>query len=236
MQVEAACQSSKDLRALTKEFGGRIDRLPTNWLERFARKQTARRLKIGKRLIIVRSPGKREAGSFPYSLLIPAGGAFGTGEHATTAMSLRLLEQTTRAWKAGWSMADLGTGTGILALAGKRLGAGRIIAIDDDPIAISTAKKNARSNRIDNVQFRVADVRAWKLPPRTDMVTANLFSELLMEILPALTKGRWLILSGVLREQEREFVRALKRNRINTVAVRRRGKWLAILARCSGGL
>jgi ribosomal protein L11 methyltransferase len=236
LQVEAACESRADLRDLAKELGGRIEKLPPNWLERFSREQSSRALKIGKRLIIVRLRGKREAGSFPYSLLVPAGAAFGTGEHATTAMSLRLLEQATRGWKAGWSMADLGTGSGILALAAKRFGAGRTIAIDNDPVAISTGKENARLNRIDNVEFRVADVRAWKLPPRTDIATANLFSELLIEILPALTQSRWLILSGVLHEQKPELLRALKQNRMEIVSVKRRGKWLAILARCSGGL
>src|SRR5213079_2251151 len=103
-------------------------------------------------------------------LIIPAGVAFGTGEHATTAMSLRLLEKLTRRWKPGWSIVDLGTGSGILALAGKRFGANRVIGIDNDPTAIATAKENARLNKIDNVDFRVTDVRRWKPPPKIDIV------------------------------------------------------------------
>src|SRR5207244_8103824 len=62
----------------------------------------------------------------PPLLVIPASAAFGTGGHATTAMSLRLLERLTRKWEKGWSLADLGTGSGILALAAKRFGAGRV--------------------------------------------------------------------------------------------------------------
>jgi ribosomal protein L11 methyltransferase len=79
---------------------------------------------------------------------------------------------------------DLGTGTGILALAPKRLGARRVAAIDVDPVAISTAKTNARLNKIDNVDFKLGDVRQWKPAGTIDIVTANLFGELLIEILP----------------------------------------------------
>jgi ribosomal protein L11 methyltransferase len=230
LQVEAASGSRAELRGVTREFGGRVKKLPANWLQRFSRAQNAGTLKIGNRLIIVRSPGKREADGFPCRLVIPVGAAFGTGEHATTAMSLRLLEQTTRAWKAGWSLADIGTGTGILALAAKSLGANRVVGIDLDPMATSTARENARLNRIKNVRFECADVRSWKFGYDVDMVAANLFSELLIEILPRLKRSRRLILSGVLRVQEPELTRALRRNGMDVKAIKRRGKWIAILA------
>ena len=111
-----------------------------------------------------------------------------------------------------------------------RFGAKHVIAIDHDPVAIATAKENARRNKIDNIDFRVADVRRWKFSPRTEIITANLFSELLIEILPKLKRAQWLILSGILREQEARLVRALKRNGIAIAEMRRRGKWIAILA------
>ncbi|HZR78392.1 MAG TPA: 50S ribosomal protein L11 methyltransferase, partial [Chthoniobacterales bacterium] len=163
-------------------------------------------------------------------LIIPAGAAFGTGEHATTAMCLRLLEKLARTGLSRFSMIDLGTGTGILAIAAKVLGAKSVIAIDNDPVAISTAKENARSNRIRGIEFRVSDVRNWTMTRRTDVLTANLFSELLVEILPKLRGARSLILSGLLREQEGDVRRALTQNRIRLVEVRRRGKWVAMLA------
>jgi len=123
---------------------------------------------------------------------------------------------------------DLGTGSGILALAAVRFGARRVIAIDHDPVAIATARANARRNKIDNIVFRVANLRRCKFPRKIDIVTANLFSELLIEILPRLKRAQWLILSGILREQEARLVRALKRNEIAIVETRRRGKWIAI--------
>jgi ribosomal protein L11 methylase PrmA len=166
-------------------------------------------------------------------LLIPASAAFGTGEHATTAMSLRLLERLTRKWNEGWSFADLGTGSGILALAAKRFGAGHAIAIDNDPKAISIAKANARLNKIDSVDFRLGDLRKWKPTSARDIVVANLYSELLVEILPKLRRSNWLILSGVLRPQEAKLLRPLEQNNIEIVNVKRRGKWIAVLARGS---
>src|SRR5262249_34489029 len=209
LQLEVASKSRPELQILTKQFGGGIERLPRHWPKRSLRHKI-KPLKVG---------GKR--------LIIPAGAAFGTGEHATTSMSLRLLEKVTRFWGAqapsparfGASpkslserssrsrgrdrqharqvrfpelVVDLGTGSGILALAAIRLGARRVIGIDNDPIAISTAEQNARLNRIDGVYFRVGDVRRWKPPAKMDVLTANLFSELLIEILPKIRHARLL--------------------------------------------
>src|SRR5205809_5544743 len=228
LELEIACRSRSDSSALLTEFGGRIKALPRNWLERFARGD-AKPIKIGKRLMVVRSMSELRrcsvrrpqrssrhrsrpdalrtahpaAGDIkPALLVIPASLAFGTGEHATTTMTLRFLEQLTRCWNAGWSLADLGTGSGILALAAKCFGAGQVIGIDNDPAAISVAKSNARLNKIRGAAFQLGDVHKWNPTHKTDVITANLYSELLTEILPKLRSGAWLILSGILRSQQ----------------------------------
>jgi ribosomal protein L11 methyltransferase len=151
-------------------------------------------------------------------------------------MSLRLLERLTREWENGWSLADLGTGSGILALAAKRFGAGRVVGIDVDATAISIAKANARLNKTGKVDFQLGDLGKWNPARRTDIVAANLYSELLIQILPKLTRSDWLILSGVLRQQENEFMRVLRRHNIKDVKVKRRGKWIAVLANSGGAL
>ena len=240
LQFEVVSSSRVGLLNLAKQFGGRVEKLPRDWLKRFSRGQKTEPVRIGKRLIVLRWQKDREASSFPYNLIIPLGAAFGTGEHATTAMSLRMLEKLTRRWRPGWSIIDLGTGSGILTLAACLLGARRVIGIDNDPVAISTAKENARLNRIRAVQFRVSDVRRWRSPSksflrrsgygdRVDIIIANLFSELLIEILPKLKVARWMILSGILRNQESDVTHALMRHKIDILQVRRRGKWVAIL-------
>lgn len=216
LQLEVASKSRVVLQELKNQFGGRIEKLRRDWLKRSLRRKT-KPIKIGSR-----------------KLIIPAGAAFGTGEHATTAMSLRLLERLFRDLGAQAPppdlVVDLGTGSGILALAAKLLGAKRVIGIDSDSIAISTAKQNARLNKVQGVQFLVSDVRRWRLSLDVDIVTANLFSELLISILPRLKQVRWLILSGILRAQERDLTRALRQNKIDFIDARRRGKWVAILA------
>lgn len=212
LQIEVASESRAPLDQIAKRFGGRMEKLPSDWLKRSLRQKT-KPIKVRDR-----------------QLIIPAGAAFGTGEHATTAMSLRLLEKISRDFKTGWSLVDLGAGSGILALAAKLLGARRALGIDNDPIAIATAKQNARLNKISGVDFRVADVRKWKSSRALEVITANLYSELLIKILPKLKRARRLILSGFLRNQERDVRRALTRKKIDIIDVRRRGKWVAILA------
>jgi ribosomal protein L11 methyltransferase len=105
------------------------------------------------------------------------------------------------------------------------------LGLDIDPVAISTARENARLNKITAVNFRVSDVRSWKAHQKIDIISANLLSELLIGILPALKAAQWLILSGILRAEEHEFLHALHRHRVKVVEVRRRGKWIAVLAR-----
>jgi ribosomal protein L11 methyltransferase len=255
LQLEIPCSSQKASRELVTDFGGRLEKLPTNWLKRFNRGDS-KPITIGKRLIVVkpacvsvrcprrtpvqraRSDARRTRHAAGWiddtqSLVIPASIAFGTGEHATTAMSLRLLEELTRHWKRDWSLVDFGTGSGILALAASRFGARRVRGLDTDPAAISMAKSNARLNKIGGVTFQLVDVRKWKSDQATQVISANLYCDLLIEILPELRRSVWLILSGILRGQETEFAAALRRNKIQIIRVRRRGKWIAILAGCA---
>ena len=257
---EVSCDSRTEARKLEECFGGTTERLSSDWFDRFGRLQKTKPIKIGGR-----------------ELIIPAEAAFGTGEHATTAMSLRLLERALGFWGAqapppaffgaspksfsrkdwrsrgrdrsepDWHLharparspelaVDLGTGTGILALAARILGAQRVIGIDHDPMAISTAKENARRNKSGHASFQLADVRRWKIPRRTQIVTANLFSELVIEVLPKLKRVPSLIFSGILRKQEHEVSRAMRRHKIDVVEVRRRGRWVAILGCGRGAL
>ena len=107
--------------------------------------------------------------------------------------------------------------------------------MDNASRAIVTAKENMRRNKIGNVDFRVADVRKWRPAGKIDIIIANLFSELLIEILPKLRRclklDGWLILSGVLREQEAELIHALRRNKIAIAQIRRRAKWVTVLCK-----
>ena len=215
--VEVSCPTQRQALELQDKFGGAIEKLRADWLERFAKESQIKPLRVRSELIV-----------------IPAGAAFGTGEHATTAMCLRMLERVTRKRDREWTMLDAGTGTGILAIAGSRFGAKRIIAIDNDPLACSTGQRNARANRVGNIEFRTGDVLKQKLARKFDVITANLFSEILIAALPIwsrhLESDGCLILSGILRSQERTLVAALRRNHFDPREIKRRGKWIALLA------
>lgn len=236
--LEIACESRREAKQLRERNGGEIKQLQKDWLRTFARVQRRKPLRIGNRLVIFDDEKSRRSFAFasiPY-LVIPSGAAFGTGDHPTTAMTLRLLEETTRKMEEGWSLTDLGAGSGILSLAAQRLGARRIQAIDLDPSAISTAKENARLNGIRRVKFSVEDATRWKPASKVDVITANLFSQLLIGLLPrvrsSLKAGGSFIFSGVMRNEELAFTTAIEKNKLRIEQIRRRGKWIA----CSGGL
>lgn len=215
--VEVCCDSKTAALRLQREFGGGIEKLRTDWLEQFARRSRVKPIRIGSRQIV-----------------IPAEAAFGTGEHATTAMCLRLLDRFARNRRQNWTMLDAGTGSGILAIAGSHLGANKVVALDNDSMACLIAKRNARANRARNIEFRTGDVLKVRLGRKFDVITANLFSEILIAALPKwpgrLTTGGCLILSGILREQEGALRAALRRNDFRACDVKRRGKWVALLA------
>lgn len=232
LSLEITGTSAAEGRVLRKNHGGTLMALKRNWLQEFAKAQRRKPLRIGKRLIIRETKASRDCTP---SLVIPSGAAFGTGDHATTAMTLRMLERQTRRISTGWSIADLGTGSGILSLAAFRFGARHIEAIDNDPIAISTAKENARLNQIRGIGFAVQDVKKWRPQTELDVVVANLFSQLLIAALPVIRKclkpGGLFIFSGVMRTEEEGVVRAIRQNGLQLEEIRRRGKWIALAGR-----
>lgn len=236
--LEVFCRTREQAQALVMEFGGRVEKLQSDWLRHFLEKGHAKPLLIGSRLVILRTPEKEAAPSQKNRarrLLIPAEAAFGTGEHATTAMCLRLLEQVTRHWRPGWMMLDAGTGSGILAIAGSCFGARRVLAIDSDPLASATAKRNAHANRVRNIEVMTGDILKRKLAGKFAIITANIFSEILIDAFPIwsrhLAAGASVILSGILRSQETAVSRALRRHGLIISEIRRRGKWIALVAR-----
>jgi ribosomal protein L11 methyltransferase len=229
--LEISCRTKQQANELIREFGGSAEKLRQDWLQYFAKQVRTKPLRIGSRLVILSAPARQNFAA--RTLLIPAEAAFGTGHHATTAMCLRLLERATRRLAPGWSMLDAGTGSGILAIAGSYFGAGRVLAVESDPLACLTAKRNVRANGARHIEITTGDILKQKLNGKYDIITANLFSDLLSGALPKwsphLAPGGRLILSGILRNQESALVFALRRHGFAAVEIRRRGKWSALL-------
>lgn len=229
--VQVICHTKGEASDLIRHFGGAAERLARDWQKKYLQAEVRAPLRIGRRLVVV---AQAEPGQQP-QLVIPAAGAFGTGEHASTAMCLRLLEATTRKLPPGWRLLDAGTGTGILALAARRFGAKEVLGLDNDPRAIAHARTNAQLNKIVGAKFLALDLLRWKPPHGFDVVTANLFSDLLIAAAAsfhrALRAHGVLIISGILREQAPEVVRAFRGSGFQIEKQRRRGKWVALLCR-----
>ena len=155
---------------------------------------------------------------------IEPGMAFGTGTHETTRLCLDAIEKHF----AGGSFLDVGTGTGILAIAAaKMFPDARIDACDTDPDAIEIARENARANGVDRIEFRVGSIE--ETTPSADLVCANLTADVILQIIPALigvTCGK-LILSGILETQIESVVSALNQSEVE---IKQDGEWAAIIA------
>jgi ribosomal protein L11 methyltransferase len=144
----------------------------------------------------------------PIVIVITPSMGFGTGHHGTTRLCLEALQ---RVPVAGKRVLDVGTGSGVLAIAAARLGASEVLGIDVDPDAISAARENLEVNPdASAVRLDVVDVRATDLP-KSDIVLANLTGAVLVQTAPLLTTavaaGGVLIVSG-LQIHERDEVRA----------------------------
>lgn len=137
------------------------------------------------------------------NLILDPGMAFGTGSHPTTRLCLEWLERNV---EPGVSVLDYGCGSGILAIAAARLGAGRVAGVDIDPQAVEAANANAERN---GVVAEFAD-SAEALAGEYDLVVANILSNPLRVLAPAICAhvrpGGRLALSGILREQAEEII------------------------------
>jgi ribosomal protein L11 methyltransferase len=137
------------------------------------------------------------------NLILDPGMAFGTGSHPTTRLCLEWLERNVA---AGCTVLDYGCGSGILAIAAARLGAGRVAGVDIDPQAVVAARDNAERNGVTALFADSADPVAGEY----DVVVANILSNPLRVLAPAICAhvrpGGRLALSGILREQIDEIV------------------------------
>ncbi|MDF1862485.1 MAG: 50S ribosomal protein L11 methyltransferase [Verrucomicrobiales bacterium] len=176
--------------------------------------------------------------SFPPQL------AFGTGGHPTTAGCLRFLSDIAKE-RAGrdWSLIDLGCGSGILAIAAAKLGASRIVAVEIDDVALKFAIQNAErhgvADRIEFVEGDAIPLLRGEGSASFDVIAANLFSTLLVELLPnfpeGLNQNGDFVISGFLTSQTREILEAAQKSGLQLDDYLRRGKWVAARGRRKNG-
>ena len=165
-------------------------------------------------------------------LEIDPGMAFGTGTHETTGMCVALAEQYV---KSGDRVIDVGTGTGILAIAAAYMGARDVLAIDIDPVAVRVARDNIVLNGLaDKITAREGDLLE-AVDEVADVVIANIIADvicMLAEPVKAhIKKNGLFICSGIARERQDEVISALNAAGYQDLDVRNQGEWAAICAR-----
>jgi ribosomal protein L11 methyltransferase len=236
IRLRLFCESKKAAEAIVAQFGGSISKLANSEWNRPV--PPPRPLKVRDVFLITPEVRTAQLASIQREhpkrkiIKIPPEMAFGTGDHATTSTCLRLLVDVARTRKnAAWSMADLGTGTGLLAIAAKMLGADPVFACDFDPFAIRVAEENIVRNGTAEVVVKEQDVLKWR--PRKqgyDVVIANLFSTVLIEAWPVIAKslanGGDLIVSGILATQAWDVFKAAAGEGLGFTKVIQKGKWV----------
>ncbi|MFL6273817.1 MAG: 50S ribosomal protein L11 methyltransferase [Blastocatellia bacterium] len=199
-----------------------------DWMQKW--KEGFAAINIGERLMIAPS-WKLPESSERLVIQIDPGMAFGTGTHETTRMCLELLEVY---WRGG-RLLDVGTGTGILAIAASKLAlSSAIIAIDIDPLAVDVARENIEINQAaDTITIREGQPADYRLGA-FDVVVANLTAEVIIALMADLadcmaTPGR-MILSGILTTLAADVELALEGVGLRLIERRTAGEWTAIAA------
>lgn len=230
---------AEELRA---NFGGGVTRIQPHAWQPSSETGSEALLRIRDTLLVTEAEDEAVWQSlrqrFPHRIVLsfPPQLAFGTGGHPTTAGCLRFLSDIAKE-RAGtdWSLVDLGCGSGILAVAAAKMGAARVVAVEIDEIALRCARLNAeRHGCADRIEFLAGDViplMAEAALGTFDVVAGNLFSSLLVSLLPAvpssLAPGGEGVFSGFLTSQTREVHAAAMEGGIPFRDFLRRGKWVA---------
>jgi len=175
-----------------------------------------------------------------FAIYLEPGQAFGTGLHASTQLALRMIERwASSIQNAGDKTAiDVGTGTGILAIALDRLNAKTILGIDNDPVAVEVAQKNIEENDCARIQLSTEELKS--IEGQFDLVVSNILLEthlaLMGEYDRILKRDGILILSGLLVNQLRETEDAFRRNGFKPLMRMMSQEWLSIsLSKDRGG-
>ena len=167
-------------------------------------------------------------------ITIEPGLAFGTGTHATTRGCIEFLEHAVGSFAGReFTALDVGTGSGILAIALVKLGAKQVWAIDNDPVALNVARENLRINAAAG-RVHLSGIKLHAIKKRFSVVIANLTAETILDLAASLVKkvapGGFLILSGIVQHKVDKILRRFRRN-FRIVRHKRGREWATLLLR-----
>jgi ribosomal protein L11 methyltransferase len=237
IRVEAYAEKRRDVTAIQKMFGGTVREIKNrNWAALSS--QPLPPIQVRGKLVVCSARTaaslKKAQAEHPgkHIIAIPADMAFGTGHHATTATVLRMLVDAAAPLQGrSWKMADLGCGSGILAIAAAKLGATKVWGCDFDPKAVEVSKENAIRNGTPDIKFTETDVLKWKAREQYDIVIANIFYDILEagfpQICRAIRPGGTLMVSGILKSQATSCLAVATDLGVHWDRIVTRGKWVS---------
>ncbi len=198
------------------------ERPRVNWLERY--QQSLQPLLIGKSFVVSPDASLLPSGTTRHALIIPQEQAFGTGSHETTALCIELLETLDMQGKLGL---DIGSGSGILALAMRRLGARKAIAFDNDLDTYAALRENRGRNAIDGMPLYIGTLDSLR-GGAFDVITMNILPDVILPMLPAVRRFMRgsLIVSGILTTRRDDVLGA---SDLRVLRERTRGEWWAAI-------
>lgn len=165
-------------------------------------------------------------------IFLEPGSAFGSGNHETTRLMVRLLEILAGRIQ---NFLDIGTGTGILSITASKLGANRIVGFDHDKPSAITAQKNFLENGCSHGAFFCANLKKLNLKERFHVVAANLLSKTLLEcrskILSCVRTKGYLLVSGITKENLADFRKRFETRSLQCLKILRGRRWTALLYR-----
>ena len=185
--------------------------------------------KIGEKTIICPSWLECNPKDNEIKIELDPGSAFGTGTHPTTRLCIKALEKYVN---KNTTVADVGTGSGILAIASKMYGAPTVVGVDNDETVIQVAKDNAEHNRIKDIIFYEGS--ASNISEQFDVVVANILANVIVSIMDDLIKlckpSSKLILSGIMTDQNDRVIESLKLHNYKVLEILSEENWSAIIA------
>ena len=251
VRVKAYWELDEELEGKLQHLAVRLDGLASNGIDKGAGavswkavadedwaetwKEFFHTEKIGARTVIKPTWEEYEAKAGEIVVELDPGAAFGTGQHATTSLCIRALEDLVR---PGMTVFDVGTGSGVLAIVAAKLGAKSVEAVDFDSVAVRVARENVRQNGAEDVVHTERSDLLKSVAGEADLIIANIIADIIVrlfgEVKGSLAAGGTMLLSGIIEDRLADVVEAAGRHGFSVEKIEQEKGWAAIIVKGGG--